>query len=277
MPRTCIFCQNQAGSSEHIWADWINGVLAPHEPDGDTFTGWIRQYDREDDSELKWFASAKIANLTTNTLCHDCNTQWMSRLEGLAKPILEPIILGRGATLRAIDQIVVGTWAVKTVIVLQSTFPEGVRFLQTERQIVKEQSRPPTTTRVFIAGVLEPFAGLGYGEIGFLDGEDDLHARYQFSTLQVGHLVVQVVRDATPPEHIDSIKSVEVPRELDVPSGVTISIFPPLPSIEWPPTRVLKGEALVGFMRRGTAVPNNWLVPSRYEGPDQRLRRPNTT
>ncbi len=43
-------------------------------------------------------------------VCRDCNTGWMSLLDGATKPILRPLILGEKRHLTSEDQKILATW-----------------------------------------------------------------------------------------------------------------------------------------------------------------------
>jgi hypothetical protein len=59
--------------------------------------------------------------MTTKTVCHDCNTGWMSRLEGQVKPILEPMFDGNPVTLDTNQQQLIAVWMTKMAFVWDST------------------------------------------------------------------------------------------------------------------------------------------------------------
>jgi hypothetical protein len=77
MPRACIFCGASAGSAEHLFPNWLNGVLPPP-PTGTA--DYERRQASDSGVETRSWSIARAASETTNWVCHRCNTGWMSRL-----------------------------------------------------------------------------------------------------------------------------------------------------------------------------------------------------
>ena len=90
MPKEeCAFCPSQAtATGEHLWSDWINGILSDR----------IYQFKKVDAKKLtvkNWEASE--LNLKSRVVCGQCNSGWMSQLDGSeAKPILRHLIVDLG-------------------------------------------------------------------------------------------------------------------------------------------------------------------------------------
>ena len=113
--RKCIFNLKPAGSGEHLFPDWMNRTfpvdLEVEQPK------LARHIANADGVATNSWTANEIASTTTNMVCHDCNTGWMSFLEGRAKPVLEPMMLGHEKSLDTSEQFLIATWAVKTAIV----------------------------------------------------------------------------------------------------------------------------------------------------------------
>lgn len=268
--RRCIFCKGPAGSSEHAWPDWLNGVFEPYVA-VDAGSGWTQR--SADLDGIRWertFPKRRFANLTTKLVCHDCNTGWMAELEEAAKTILEPMVTGKRIILSMPEQLVVAHWAVKTVAVLKTTFTDSEQFSDVELDILKNERRVPVSTQVVLAAVTGAGNHLAYAEVGFPQ-IDNLPGSYlRFATLQLGTLVLQVIWCSPLPKDHDALTKFHVPPELEVESGVAVSIAPPVDMATFPPHTVLQPESFIRFMRRNATVPEGWEIPSRYEGPEPR-------
>jgi hypothetical protein len=103
MPPRCIFCDNESGSEEHLWPDWMHKIVkfAPiniQEANGPIITG--------QDPEQ-----------TINTVCHTCNNGWMSRIEQKNVPRLKPMLLNGPITIDPGGMKILTEWAVNRAMV----------------------------------------------------------------------------------------------------------------------------------------------------------------
>lgn len=114
--RRCVFCAHPGGSGEHLLPEWLQGVLP-----SDQQVLHYRQVGSDKSSRQEW--RRRPFRDKTGIVCHDCNTGWMSRLEGSAKPLLVPAITQAKLPLQYEPgaQMVLATWAFKTVLVFQAT------------------------------------------------------------------------------------------------------------------------------------------------------------
>jgi hypothetical protein len=87
MPRECAFCPATAKmSGEHIWSDWMNGLLP----------GKKRFISKDKDGKVIFQRIAKELDWTAKVVCKPCNETWMSKIEGdHAKPSMEDLITGK--------------------------------------------------------------------------------------------------------------------------------------------------------------------------------------
>lgn len=139
--RNCIFCGDVANSREHLLPEWLRSILPSDEPGihyrevGGIKTSW----------ERKPFTEA------TRTVCHRCNTGWMSRLEEFAKPILTPAVARTGLPCQfdLREQWIAAQWAVKTSYVFQSL---GQKLLAplTHPFLLRLNGKPPPQVTVFV-------------------------------------------------------------------------------------------------------------------------------
>jgi hypothetical protein len=75
----------------------------------------------------------------------------MSQLEGTAKPLLEPLITGRTATLTVDEQRLVATWATKTALMAALGQLDSVDSVPPAVfHALREQGAPSTTTSIVV-------------------------------------------------------------------------------------------------------------------------------
>ena len=218
-----------------------------------------------------FWSAREIASATTNLVCHPCNTGWMSRLERRAKPVLRPLISGKGRRLNLGEQLLMSTWAAKTAIVIEATLslPED-NFTTSECEVVMCDDRPPASIEIDVSGVQGPIAPMSYAcaKVMMTVGEESI-MKLHFHTVQVGALVFSILRRDPPPSNYGSLERIAVPREVELPFDVATKIFPPRGACQWPPARVLEWAPLVEMTKRGLDMPIEWAPPDPLAGPFQ--------
>lgn len=264
MPRRCIFCQQPAsarGKGEHLFPDWLNTVFPV--TDEDPVPEWERHLGAVgEEKTVKAWKAAEIAGETTKFVCNQCNTSWMADLESAAKPVLEPLIRGYTARLGTPEQLLAATWAVKTAMVIETTMPSEGHFAPAECEIVRDQRRPPASTSVYLAAIEGPIppvqarcarVAVSQAEIRVFD----LHLH----TLQVGTLVLQVIRQEPPPADFGRLEGLDLPPELQPEVGTVFRVWPATGRPSWPPPTVLDWERFNTLSQRGIAMPMEWVPP----------------
>jgi len=100
----CAYCNGSPLTDEHVWAQWVSGELS-------VYGGFVTQAEHGPRIRLKIDVIAPV--------CDSCNTGWLSVLENDVKPILAPMLHGRGSvSLSVDDQRLLATWAVKTALMI---------------------------------------------------------------------------------------------------------------------------------------------------------------
>jgi hypothetical protein len=236
-----------------VLPDWLNGVFAELEweqPDPESQPSWSRgiQDFRSGVSSHHEWTSKDLATLRNKKVCHDCNTGWMCALEGASAPLLSPMILGRPQTLTQQEQIIVGTWATKTVMMCETSMDsdEGL-FAHDDRVLLREEQRPPGHIRVLAAIVEGPITPAHFGVMHcqVLQGEEPLGLLHLY-TLQLHTLVLQVMRQE-PPAPVERIMD---PPPWDM-SDREIRVYPPtLGQFFWPPKVSFTNETLDQYRAR---------------------------
>lgn len=144
--RRCIFCESDGPLTlEHAIPQWLAAALHDMEP-GDPTPEWRSQYwaggQVEDDRQHPIHRPTVVVR----RVCETCNGGWMSRLERQAKPFIAPMVRGQRTTLEPAEQLVVATWASKTILAVEYHEPEMVVARPEDRVLVMDQLQPPRVT-----------------------------------------------------------------------------------------------------------------------------------
>lgn len=243
--RKCIFCGSRANSKEHAFADWLNDVFGR---DGVGPSGAELFRATPDEAEMFTWTVGEIAGQTVKGVCHSCNTGWMAQLEGRARPFLEPMITGGAQLLDAAQQILVATWTTKTVMVCERMLDGPFAFSSDDRRILMEQDRPPGHVLVYASAVQTELGPLRFsqvaGELATTSGVPTGVVMHLY-TLQVGTLVLQVMRGEPPAEVARTWGGYMPERDRELP------LFPPLASgFYWPTKHVLDERQFLAYTRR---------------------------
>jgi hypothetical protein len=101
-------------SREHVLPNW----MGQH---GDGAGDILDQHTQEGHARpVTLYPAGSPFERTTKRVCRDCNTGWMSALEGAAKPLLERMIFDKRSTpLSLEDQALLARWGVKTLMTMQ--------------------------------------------------------------------------------------------------------------------------------------------------------------
>ena len=157
MPRqACIFCERATPlvmiTREHLFSRWVDDVLTPG------LLGPDRTFERTTVSpggapQTKTWPTGVVAAIEAPVVCGGCNGGWMSGLDGQARHLLEPMMLGQPRTLPPQEQLTIAAWAaVKSVVLEYIWGAEQVIVLpQAARTFVFRQRRPPENMQIRIA------------------------------------------------------------------------------------------------------------------------------
>lgn len=100
---------NARMTKEHALPRWLGeptgaaNLHVKHKYEGPPGTGIAREW------------KTKGLGILVNKVCKVCNNGWMADLEGDARPILEPMILGRTQTFTGPRSKVIARWVIKTI------------------------------------------------------------------------------------------------------------------------------------------------------------------
>jgi len=143
--RRCVFCGEGPLSAEHVFPEWIAELFREHVGTGD----WGHS-----NSALKkvWFKPR--LDVTAKFVCKGCNSGWLSEIENDAKPVLAPLILGRGlpVLLSLADQRVLAYWAFKTALTASLVSDKKLFGPEPFAELYRRKAPPPLRTVIWTAG-----------------------------------------------------------------------------------------------------------------------------
>ena len=191
--KQCIFCGDKADSNEDLWPQWLIRALK-RTPD-EKIPMSVRRHDEKD--FRRW---TKVSGaLRVKLVCCKCNNGWMSDLEGEAKPILTPMMLGEQVTLSASQQHTVARWVTKCAMVFDSV-DRGEQFYDgLDRHDFHQRSEPSVnSTNIWLGKQIGPTGLVGYTDHRTLRtglsrrGSDVGSVKQYINTMVFGHLVMQI-------------------------------------------------------------------------------------
>ncbi len=192
MQPTCIFCDNESGSEEHLWPDWMHRLVkfAPinlQEADGPVIYG--------QDPEQK-----------INTVCHRCNNEWMSRIEDKSKTRLESMLLNKPISIDPGGMKLLTEWAILRAMVFESIKPRNSNeqfFTREERTAFKEKQTIPDRTRVWVGALENSHIGYHGTDFTLLNSADGYRriGTGSVGTIYAGHIIMQTVTEHIHPPH----------------------------------------------------------------------------
>jgi hypothetical protein len=108
--KACAFCGVQGPlTGEHVFGDWLTTIGLNLEPVVQE-AGPLNRIGRD-------LGTTPPFRQKVRDVCGECNHGWMSRLEGVAKRVLTPLILGDLAQVEPSDQGAIAAWLQKTALV----------------------------------------------------------------------------------------------------------------------------------------------------------------
>ena len=232
----CIFCDNESGSEEHLWAAWMHRHMAERGIN----LGPLRVQEGSGPEVIE-----DSLEKTINTVCHTCNNIWMSLLEGKNKPALETMLDGLPTKIDPGRLRLLTEWAVKTAMVSDSIKPRNDNenfYTRDERTAMREKRTIPDRTRIWLGALTEPHFGCHGTDFTIMTNQGKTRiGTGTVNTIAAGQFVVQVVTEHVYPEYA------HLPSPLIQPApGISdsrlIQIYPNKPkSVDWPPEPFTNG------------------------------------
>lgn len=187
MARTCVFCDGTPVSQEHAFPRWCGELFTDEVVN---FNAFVQEADGTETSR-PW--QGRPFSVRVGGPCDACNSGWMSDLETQAAPVLKPMVRGERTELDAPTQLLVATWAVKTMLmVVLVTAPEARELLRYAYRWLYDNRMPPPSEQVWVAH----YAGEGqwpatfhFHAVGLArpGGEPPVRPNAHGASLAVGH------------------------------------------------------------------------------------------
>ena len=257
--KTCMFCGPTAAemTAEHVMPLWLSRLFRD-------YAGVIRyrSVHKEDDLHtpnrsplalVDRTRTARTMDLSVREVCQPCNNHWMSELEGIAQPILSPLIRGSATTLGDEQRLAIVAWIVKFAMVMENARSADMKrfFTQVEREQFMDTLQPPPNTWMYLARHHgSPLTHTNQKSL--VSSPTPRPAReLHVTTVAIGRLAFQFIarRWVKEPRH-DSLARQMAPI-LAAWEPATVSIWPSdAKLVEWPPRAHLNDEGLKAFCNR---------------------------
>jgi hypothetical protein len=160
--RRCVFCDGAADSNEHVFPEWLNGLI----PES------YRLVSYRDSRRRQW--DTRGFDHKVGQVCKTCNNGWMSGIEVRSKPLISELALDvRTVPLSHDEQAELSTWLYKTAIMLALLYPATDRYVpEVQYRDFRDHHRPPHGITIWIAAVAptsERVSHIGWGKPERLD------------------------------------------------------------------------------------------------------------
>ena len=242
----CFFCGPTANplTEEHVWPKWVSKILFG-QYNSDHF---VHVRSEGDNTTGLW--KSRYLQVTTDTVCDQCNNVWLSNFENKAvKPLATPLIEGnQDVIIKPAEQWTLAAWAFKMALLLEIAAKENPHpfFTAAERKQFRETLIPSEKVRVFLAkyqyGQHPAHAAIPLHTLTRHDDQQPFHLK--ISTITAGCLAMQVmsVRSRTSGELVYASSEMEFVFEGKGPDAI-VPIWPPTGrGVRWPPKEALTQE-----------------------------------
>ena len=147
----CFFCgpTDNPLTEEHVWPKWVSRLL-------------LGRYNSDHFRHLRAAGENTTANwrsryldVTTATVCSDCNNNWLSIFENKQiKPLASPLIVGGDAVaLTPESQSLLAAWAYKMAMLVEVANPDNPVefFTPAERLLFRQATSAHPLVRLFLS------------------------------------------------------------------------------------------------------------------------------
>ena len=237
----CIFCNNESGSEEHLWRDWVHRFIKKNNIN----LGGLRVQEGTGPETIQ-----DDLEITINTVCHTCNNTWMSHVEDKNRTRFLPMLQNNRITVDPGGMKVIAEWAVLRAIVQDSkkpSFKNDSFYTREERTAMRESLEVPARTRVWF-GALDGFHLGSHGtdftiEAMQIDGSKVRIGTGCANTIYMGYLVAQVLTEHLYPQY-ETLGIAEVQPPRGISDVRLVQIYPKrrdLKQFDWPTTPFTNG------------------------------------
>ena len=269
--RPCFFC-GQADwplTEEHVWPKWASRSLF-----GRYNSGYFRHLRASGgNTTANW--TSRYLDVTTRTVCSDCNSQWLSNFENRIKSLALPLIVGEGVVSLALgpeSQGQLAAWAYKMAMLVEVSNPDTSTefFTPADRLRFRQTTSAPRFVRVFLGRY-----DFGHRPAHATTPRHTLTARadakrkfyLKISTITVGYLAMQVM-SVRSVESKELVPASEIEFEFDgLAREAVIPIWPPGPGhVAWPPVHTMSHQDIEDLTSMWIKAANPSARPDRVAG-----------
>lgn len=215
----CIFCDGTGLSKEHIWSDWLKGLMPRSDEHGDY---WGSMHRDSGSRDIVWTTPPQsstrqgtVFQRKVRIVCERCNNGWMSRVVDRAKPCATQMILGTPFQLTREAQTDLAAWVGITTVIQEFANRCGVRRIPPEdRTVLMKTEAPPLSWSMWAAA----YSGTWWAPMGHYnipmsyskpptgDGPGPRSGELQLTTFALGKLLVHVFT-STQAEMVEAYRS----------------------------------------------------------------------
>jgi hypothetical protein len=248
MPKECAFCSHYADSREHVFSDWMLGMLPPKQRY--IFTERVVKRD-----EYVRYAGKKI-KIKAKVVCTTCNNGWMSDLEALCQTAMGHLLFNDSLSVLRPDALnTIARFAFKTLVIANHKGLATVPFFSFSiRQDFRLYGHIPDGVQIWMA-TRKIIAGKNYGFWKSSHGETDKCFPHAFAmygcTWNFQNIVLQISAARWQDEtRRNSLPPLMFPQD-DNWEKASLTIWPlPSGNIQWPPLFYLGDDTLPGYRDR---------------------------
>jgi hypothetical protein len=261
--RTCAFCPSTKLTQEHVWGDWVNGIL----PQVKYSTSRKKH---PDDNPVPWQSTG--IQQTAKVVCGDCNNGWMSDLENEhAKPTMSDMIrYGRAMSILPRGIASLSVWAFKMAVIANfiGKLKNEPYFSDYERYRFAQTLQIPSGVQMWLFSLYTPNRVIGRFNSHL--GRAPVNVKYGFemyiATFAIGFFGLQVVASRWINPHVSAFMG-QFPglRQRHRWDEVATPFFPSDGSpVLWPPRLHLRSDDLDEFCNRWKDIEiHPWMVDGK--------------
>lgn len=152
--RRCAFCERKKDSAEHVFADWLCGIIPRTEETTKHVTTIVTasQFDARPGALHR---SGSPSAQTIRCVCEGCNNGWMSQLQSAAKPAILRLLDGNWASPTDAERLNLANWAAMFVMVVEHADVRTMVVPRVAREAFAKNLTPPPYWTVYCA----PYTG----------------------------------------------------------------------------------------------------------------------
>jgi hypothetical protein len=190
-------------SKEHVFSNWINDVLPP---DGTHIRVRTSGFDaaggiRDPFHDATKYRQGSPPNAKARVVCEQCNSGWMGAIQDRTKPVLVPLIEGKGASIGAEAQAAISTWITMVSMTAEYLFETPKPAIpEADRSYLMQNAEPPKDWQIWIGYYIGTKRNLPYAQARTrismpnlpIKSDDRSFVNTQITSLSIGKLYFYV-------------------------------------------------------------------------------------